>query len=136
MTRRGGGALGASVNKLAMQQVVWDRQRRSAPGKIATHASTSLGQAVAIVVLFVITFCLCYVGVDYVDPRTCLFGGTCPAAASAAPPKTTFASRAYFPEQPPVVTPPSFNKLFPRGDLNAGGWAPCSYQIFFRTTRV
>lgn len=137
LTRRGGGAMGAAVNKYSIKQVIWDRKRRR-PGATKTHSSTTLGQTVAIVVLFAMTFCLCYIGVDYVDPRTCLFGGTCPAAASAAPPKTTFVGKRELFAAEPDESISHIQKLFPRDggkDLNAGGYAPCMSQVERRTAR-
>lgn len=133
LTRRGGGTVGTTLNKYSMKQLILERKtNKSGKTRGKSYSSPTLGQSFGLVVLFLLAFLLCYIGPDYIDPRTCTFGGECKPASSSGPPKTTFApgsKRDTILSSYPDTDESAMNRLFPRQGLNPGGWAPCECII-------
>jgi hypothetical protein len=126
LRRKAGGALGASVRKVAMKRVQIGSTKSNSTRRF--WVSPPLGYVALLLSFTVAIFCLSYVGPDYLAPTECTWGGVCPAAASASPPKTTFKSgstrrqRDWVPEMPIARRAVTLSK---RADLNPNGWAPC-----------
>lgn len=97
----------------------------------------------AMTVMLAAIFCLSYIGPDYLSPTTCTWGGTCAAAVSQGPPKSTFnAKRSIEINSEPSIPQPAARHIKPSvprdlvfrqhekrregkwGNLNPDGWAP------------
>ena len=77
-----GGALGAFLRKIGMRKLSLSKSVKSGDGQAAVNAKRSrttptVGQMLGLALMLVFTFCLCYIGPDFINPRECMFGGEC-----------------------------------------------------------
>jgi hypothetical protein len=134
LRRRAGGVLGAWVRKVAMKRVQIGSTKSNSTRRF--WVSPPLGYVALLLSFTVAIFCLSYIGPDYLAPTECTWGGVCPAAASASPPKTTFKSgstkrqRDWVPEMPIARRAVAKGRVLGRrADLNPNGWAPCELHL-------
>ena len=84
-----GGALGASLRKLGMRKLGSSRQTAAVkpasasagkqPKPVRSWSSPTLAQLFGLAVMLGFTFCICYIGPDFINPTDCMFGGgKCP----------------------------------------------------------
>jgi hypothetical protein len=133
LRRRAGEAVAAGVRKVAMKRLQIGSTK--ANSKRRFWVSPPLGYVALLLAFTVAIFCLSYVGPDYLAPTECTWGGVCPAAVSASPPKTTFGTqsgpqrRDWMPALPlPGGSVALIKRSLPlirRQGLNPNGWAPC-----------
>lgn len=74
-----GGAVGAFLRKIGMRKVSLGKTAgpEGAAVKRRKWSSPTVGQMFGLAVMLVFTFCLCYIGPDFINPRECMFGGEC-----------------------------------------------------------
>ena len=78
-----GGAAGAFLRKIGMRKLSFGNSSTTAgDGQSTVKARRSwttptIGQMFGLALMLVFTFCLCYLGPDFINPRECMFGGEC-----------------------------------------------------------
>lgn len=78
-----GGAAGAFLRRVGMRKLSFGNKTAGlAPGDVTSlkrpsWTSPTVGQMFGLALMLVFTFCLCYIGPDFINPRECMFGGAC-----------------------------------------------------------
>ena len=114
-SRYGGGAVGAMWNKFAVRRMVWKRKRSERPAPVVgkkkrkqPFSFPSNSQLVAIFFLYAIPLIFCFIGADYVFPKSRLFDYRTSFVHHAKTAATSRFGRRAIGDAPNVVITPSY----------------------------